>query len=216
MSRCQPKVPTQGILLQNMPEKTIEVPCGHSVCASFHTPGSNVKQTAAVAAILHYNMRGSIIDVIGLGLERFGQYRGKYNLCAGSAETDDFIAGVFCWVKCAVRELSEEFKIDVVGQDMIRQMFCNDKGVFRVFTHNTTPVFIIILPKGTSRRPIKQDIELHIKNHPNKAYREIGDFEWFRIDNHEQLEGKRFEISKFADDVITRIYKRKNLLNARP
>jgi 8-oxo-dGTP pyrophosphatase MutT (NUDIX family) len=44
-----------------------------------------------------------------MGKERFGRYRGKWNLCAGSVEECD----IGCLVAAACRELREEFKLDI-------------------------------------------------------------------------------------------------------
>ena len=73
-----------------------------------------------------------------LGLERFGKYRGKFNLCAGSLEPED--AG--CAVNAAVRELREEFKLEMPAHDFGRCFGLNRNGMLRLVMVGPTPVLI--------------------------------------------------------------------------
>lgn len=60
-----------------------------------------------------------------VGRERFGRYRGKYNICGGHVEPED--GG--CLVEAARRELREEFKIGFPLQ-IDHTLFLGTKPVF--------------------------------------------------------------------------------------
>jgi 8-oxo-dGTP pyrophosphatase MutT (NUDIX family) len=74
-----------------------------------------------------------------LGRERFGKYRGKFNLCAGSVEPEDD----GCAVAAAQRELREEFKLAL---NWDRCFSLQSRRSFRVVMVGPTPVFVGKLP----------------------------------------------------------------------
>lgn len=171
----------------------------HNTCKSLAS--RNASRAAAVAAVMYYRKN---LDtwVLGLGLETGGQYKGQYNLCAGKGESGDTCGIGFCWLKCVQREFYEEFGFDAGFGTTFDPFFRGSNGRIRVFIFNRTPVFIAVLPNGTSRKPIKLQMTSRISN-PNIPYsfKEMSDFEFIRLDNGQQIEGRSIQISGFADGV---------------
>ncbi len=102
-----------------------KMPCFHKICQD---------EPKGVAVCLVDPGQQKIL----LGLERFGKYRGKFNLCAGSLEPED--GG--CAVEAAKRELREEFKVVFSPQEFQRQFFFREQTVLRVIMVGATPVLI--------------------------------------------------------------------------
>jgi 8-oxo-dGTP pyrophosphatase MutT (NUDIX family) len=180
-------------------------PCSkHNTCIGLFN--SNTHFAAAVCALLNYN---DTILVVGLGKEcgKKHKYYGQYNLCAGSGELyDTNKLGELCFLETAMRELREEFKINApFAGGVFDSLFKGTNGKIRVMVHNRTPVFIAVLPKGFSRAPIKNKMAVDCKNNPNHSEREMDDFEWFKLSDGTQLEGKPCEISIFAEGVRKRV-----------
>lgn len=184
--------------------------CGHKTCANLAKQGAS--KCAAVFALLKYNYNlphpkaGTSEWVFGLGKELGGSYAGQYNLCAGGHEPADYVLGDFCWIRCAMREFREEFKIDC---DFKRfdLMFRSAKSKrIRVFMHHQTPVFIAILDTGTSRHTIKNQMQQdNINPMLTYSYKEMCDFEYFRLTDCSQLEYKNLPVSSFAEGIRKKI-----------
>ena len=116
-----------------------------------------------------------------LGLERFGKYRGKFNLCAGSLEPED--GG--CAVNAAKRELREEFKLDM--HHFERVFGQNRDGRLRVTMVGPTPVLIghvnrDLLPDDPLTRDMKTAIE--DPTLPG-THKEMEQAQWFPWEDHE-------------------------------
>lgn len=168
---------------------------------------NNAARSAAAALVLYY---GKSINayVLAVGKEIGGQYSGQFNLCAGKGETQDVNnKGEFCWLETLKRELREEFKINVHFSDKtFDNMFKGSDGKIRFIIHNKTPVFIGILPAGTSRKPIKQRMITDIQNPLMPSpYKEMSDFEFIRLDNGQQIEGNNIQVSNFAEAIRKKI-----------
>jgi hypothetical protein len=192
---------TNMLITQPNKQKTCQK---HNTCKRLSKQGVN--HCAAVIPLLHYK-RNINAWVFGVGLENGGKYAGKYNLCAGKGESNDNINGHFCWLKCAKRELKEELKINARFKDgSFDRLFRGSNKRIRVIIHGKTPVFIAMLPSGTSRSPIKNAMKSDCSNHQlPHSYKEMSDFEYFRLDNGVQIEGKNIMLSSFASAVRTKI-----------
>ena len=143
--------------------------------------------------------------VLGLGLENGGQYKDQYNLCAGKGEKEDDTGNGYCWLNNALRELYEEFTIKVNWSNF-DSFFRGSDGKIRVFLHGRTPVFVMVLPGGTSRKPIKQQIQANLRNPVlSHSYKEMRDFEFFKLSDGQQIEGQVCNVSSFADAVRRKI-----------
>lgn len=134
-------------------------------------------------------------EKILLGLERFGKYRGKFNLCAGSLEPEDDA----CAVKAAMRELREEFKVHLDESEFTRH--------FGIRTHNNgvrftlrytmvgpTPIFIghfdvHALKYNELTAQMKRAIDDDMLPGTQK---EMEESRWFPWTDHDSMEWSRF------------------------
>jgi len=91
--------------------------CNHKTCAKLNAKGAG--KGVGIAIFENYN--GSI-PVLMLGHERGGQYKGQMNMCSGKLEFSDH----GCYIVGAMRELREEFKIDVTSANF-DQIFRNSR-----------------------------------------------------------------------------------------
>ena len=104
--------------------------CGHHTCTCLLQRGA-----ARGVGVFLYNRRKRCVL---LGVERFGQYAGQLNLCAGRMDPGD--RG--CYISAAMRELREEFKVDVSYKDFESTFRNFSKTSIRFMMVNTTPVFV--------------------------------------------------------------------------
>jgi 8-oxo-dGTP pyrophosphatase MutT (NUDIX family) len=188
----------------------------HKTCKRLASLG--VAQSAGVAAVLFYrlqindwvnesNLSSYTGWVMGVGRERSGNYQGQYNLCAGKGEKEDNSGSGFCWLMCAKREFREEFKISTsFGNGSFDDYFKSSTGQIRVFVHQRTPIFVALLPDGTSRRTIKSKMrDDNSDSHKPWSQKEMDDFEWIRTSDGRQLEGQYIQVTSFADAVRRKI-----------
>lgn len=173
--------------------------CNHKTCENLRK--LNAAQAAAVIPLVYYNGKHGSYWAMYVGNELGGQYAGKYNLCAGKFEPSD----QNCWIKCAMRELKEEYKIDLDNASF-DALFRGSNGKIRVIMHNRTPVFVAVMPAGFSRKPIKAQMAADLQD-PTKghSYKEMDDIELIRLDNGKQIEGANISVSTFANAVRQKI-----------
>lgn len=101
------------------------MPCSHRVCQV-------VPKGVAVCIVDPDRKR------VLLGLERFGKYKGKYNVCAGSVEPEDD----GCALNAALRELREEFKLCFADADVDAHFAVGRQAALRTVMVGPTPVFV--------------------------------------------------------------------------
>jgi 8-oxo-dGTP pyrophosphatase MutT (NUDIX family) len=99
------------------------MPCSHQICR---------QEPKGVAVCIVDPKKQKVL----LGLERFGKYRGKFNVCAGSLEPED----EGCAVNAAKRELREEFKLSL--HDFDHYFALRRKDMWRLVMVGPTPVLI--------------------------------------------------------------------------
>lgn len=118
-----------------------------------------------------------------LGLERFGKYRGKFNLCAGSVEPEDD----GCVVNAALRELREEFKVHFHHLDFDRYFSLGRKYMFRLVMIGTTPVFVGHLDVSTVNvTALTQQMQTAIADESLPGtHKEMEKLGWFPWDEHD-------------------------------
>ena len=165
----------------------------------------NASFSIGVCALLHYQNENFSDWVMGVGKEKKGNFIGQYNLCLGTGErTDKNIKGELCYFEIIKREFREEFKIDTNG--IFDSYFKGSNGKIRYFMHCTTPIFVAILPTETSREQIKNAMVNACNNSSlPMCEKEMDDFEYIRLDNGQQLEGKQIKVSSFADAVRRKV-----------
>lgn len=174
--------------------------CKHDTCKTLRK--MKAAEAAGVAAILHYYQK---YWVLGVGKEVGGSYKGQFNLCAGKGEPTDYVGGKFCWLECVKREFFEEFKLNAPFQNGIfDSIFRGSNGKIRFFMQGRTPIFIAVL-SGISRKTITAQMKHDLANSPVAALREMSEFEWIRLDNGAQVEGKNIPVSTFAESVRKRV-----------
>lgn len=153
-----------------------------------------------VLPIVNYNGQGRI--AVMLGKERGGDYRNQFNLCGGGMEPED--AG--CILNAALRELREEFKIEVNWSNFDQFFKYPFGGQFRYIIHRGTVILVGDF-QGLSRVPINQNIQACNSNQslPWKL-REIEQVDWFWMDDQSQIDEKQgCVISSYASSVIRKI-----------
>lgn len=157
--------------------------CDHYICQ---------KETKGVGVCIVDPTQQKIL----LGLERFGKYRGKFNLCAGSLEPEDDA----CAVKAAMRELREEFKVHLDEFDFMRHFG------FRTHNHGTSATTLRYTMVGPTPILIGHfDVhELKYDDLTMKMQRAIDDdmlpgtqkemeeSRWFPWTDHDSMEWSRF------------------------
>jgi len=177
--------------------------CQHKTCAALRA--ANAANSAAVVLVLNYHNKSTntYTWVHALGQETGGSYAGQFNLCSGKLEQVD--GG--CFMKGAIRELAEEFKIQTAFADgTFDALFKGTNGHIRYIMHHRTSIFIGVLPAGFSRRPIKQAMQSAIANpHLPHSQREMDDFEYVRLDNGRCIDGRALPVSTYADAVRRKI-----------
>lgn len=133
-----------------------------------------------------------------LGLERFGKYRGKFNICAGSLEPEDD----GCAVKAAMRELREEFKVHFEESDFTRHFgVCSstsnsnsNRVTLRYTMVGPTPIFI----GHFDTHALKHDDLTARMQHAIEddmlpgTQKEMQESRWFPWSDHDSMEWSRF------------------------
>lgn len=153
--------------------------CEHHICQ---------KETKGVGVCIVDPTQQKIL----LGLERFGKYRGKFNLCAGSLEPEDD----GCAVNAARRELREEFKVHLTETEFARHFgFGNNRGhVLRYTMIGPTPVFIGYYDTHELKY---DDLTLRMQRAiaddmlPG-TQKEMEESRWFPWTEHDSMEWSRF------------------------
>ncbi len=177
----------------------------HSTCK--YLAGKNAAHAVGVAALLFY--KGNLNKwVLGVGLENGGSYANEYNLCAGKGEKKDINSnGEYCWLETLKREFFEELKQNApFGGGVFDSFFRGSNKKIRVIMAGRTPVFITILPAGTSRKTITAQMKADMANPKVPgACKEMRRFEYICLDNGKQIEGKKIPVSDFAEKIRKRI-----------
>lgn len=137
--------------------------CKHIICNTF-LQNPEIHRSSAVL-IMYY---GNVI----LGLERWGSKnrKNKYGMCMGKMSQSDN----FCWLKCAIRELREEFKIHMSVYE-----FSN--FIMSVNFINGTPIFVM---NGfcINYAYIREEVEYAYEKMPPSHLNEIITLRCFPVD----------------------------------
>jgi hypothetical protein len=170
--------------------------CGHKTCQTH----SNCKGVGAVLILKNYKKGIKLKNVVLLGRECGGQNAGQHSLPGGKVDAQD----KGCLIKSIRREIEEEFKMSIDTRSTFDNLFRCSSGI-RCFEMGRTLIFVGILPEGFSRGPIKSQMLHDNATHPNHAYREMDNIDWFRTDNFKQIENKSKNASKYACGAIAYI-----------
>lgn len=151
--------------------------CSHKICQN---------EPKGVAVCLVDPEKKKIL----LGRERFGKYRGKYNLCAGSVEPED----EGCAVNAAKRELSEEFKLIVHDFDKFFGLVRRNELSLRLIMIGPTPVFVGYFDTDTLKQEdVSQLMQAAISDDALPGtQKEMEEAKWFPWDEHVSMEWSRF------------------------
>jgi hypothetical protein len=169
--------------------------CNHKTCAKLRAKGAG--KGVGVAVFEYYN--GSI-PVLMLGHERGGHYKDEMNLCAGKLDSSD--RG--CYIVGAMRELREEFKIDVTSANF-DQIFRNSKKLIRVIMRGRTPIFIGVF-RGISRNPINKTIAICNSTQRPQCEQEMNFVNWIDIRTMSAIDTEypNHKMSSFAKSFISK------------
>lgn len=118
--------------------------CDHSECAIFRRQGA--RGGVAIAPLFWTEEGWSAL----LGKERKGRYEGRFNLSAGRMKAEDHT----CWRWAAMRELSEEFKMNISDKEVFNGALKTGSGRVRYFFCGKTPVYVPVFAfsQGMSAR----------------------------------------------------------------
>lgn len=172
--------------------------CHHHSCATFRQAGA----TGIACVILNLYIKNGIPTqyVSLLGLEKHGNFKGTFNLCAGGLEPQD--RG--CYLMAARRELAEEFKIQTPDFTAFDNIFKGSQGRLRYIMHHNTPVLIGVVKK-VSRGILNPLIQRDNANHSLPfSYKEMECVDWFRLDGR-QMDGLNLPVSSFASSVMRKV-----------
>lgn len=178
--------------------------CRHNFCAYIirqrQQQGFRPDCGVGVLPVVNYYRRGYM--AVMLGKERAGSYQDQFNLCGGGMEPED----VGCILNAALRELREEFKIEV-NWGNFDEFFKDPFGGKFVFIMHRGTVILVGDFQGLNKNPLNQKIQACNSNQslPWKL-REIKQVDWFWMDDQSQIEGKQgCVISSYASSVIRQI-----------
>lgn len=135
--------------------------CNHALCV-----GNTAK---GVAVCIWDDRRCQVL----MGKERFGRYRGRWNVCAGSVEACD----KGCLIAAARRELKEEFKLDMnesTWHNCLR----------RSFWIASTLVAILRPPRELNVVHLDQENQkMLLDSTAPPTYQEMEKIQWVQLDN---------------------------------
>lgn len=171
--------------------KNIGKPCDHRICHILKHKGCS--NAAFVLPLIKYRNNGICA---WLGLENGGQYKNQCNLIGGKGDNGDKVNGNICWVNIAIREMNEKikFKLNKI----------NEYSPFIIY--NKTPIFLIKLHDGVSRKTCQQQIDAdNINNNLPFHLKEMSYVACVNIKNLKHVENINLPISSFATEVIKNI-----------
>ena len=172
--------------------------CYHQECRTIHNASRNGRCTGVAVIVL--NKYYDQFPVILLGKERGGPYALKFNFAAGSIDPGDYN----CILAAAMRELREEFKLDVRLETNFDQHF-RYNGQIIYFMHHGTPVFVGMF-RGLSRgllNPVIAQCNANLRL--DTCLREMECVNWFRLDQDLiGIDGVKYNISPFVEGVVRR------------
>lgn len=186
--------------------------CNHKVCKDFISKG--YRKAVGVFIFNNYTNQSTGVQTpsVLLGRERDGSYKGQYNLCAGGLETEDNS----CWIRTAIRELNEEFKIKLDMSEFATHFKTRNDDFNHVISRGT-PIFIGHFP-GLSRVPLNNKISRDLKdNNLSSCYKEMDSVDWFTLvrgKNSEylkQIEDHKLGASLFSVRVAQMVFKHLNI-----
>jgi 8-oxo-dGTP pyrophosphatase MutT (NUDIX family) len=146
-----------------------------------------------------------------LGCEKYGgKNKGKLNIAAGGRNVEDND----CFINCAIRELKEEFKIDLTMCEFLN--YFSDKNTKKIFVHiigGTTPVFIGVLP-NIDLLKLNQQIDFDNKYATDECLTEMEFVDFVDLDSKKQITDlyPKTRITSFANSVINTANKSYNFL----
>lgn len=173
--------------------------CDHKVCLDNSTKYLNKGVGIIIFNNYTFHASGKIVSSVLLGKEKRNCYKGQYNLCSGKLDHED----KNCWIKAAIRELDEEFKIKLSMSDF-EEHFKDKHGDIDYIILNRTPIFIGKFPR-LSRKPLNLQIIKDLSDHTLPyCYKEIENVDWFTLVNIKgsvclrQIEGYKYYTSIYA------------------
>jgi hypothetical protein len=181
--------------------------CSHNICNCINSKLRNPYKGGAGCLIL---TKKNEKWVALLGYEKFGtKNRNKLNLAAGGREDVD--GG--CYIKCALRELNQEFKISLTEEDF-NKYFTDDNGnISYIVLGGITPVFIGTFPY----------IDIDYLNHKIKmdnmysedpCLKEMEFVDFVDIKTRKQIYNilPKAKISNFADTMLNKLFQSYNFM----
>jgi hypothetical protein len=180
--------------------------CNHKICKLLYKKLRDPSKGGAGCLILT-----KIEDkwVALLGFEKYGtKNKNKLNLCAGGRNPSDN----GCFVTCALRELKEEFKIELTEKEFFRYFTDhNTKKVLYSIMGGVTPIFIGVFPY-IDIQMLNENINYDNKYNLDPTYREMAFVDFVDINTKKQLYDNLPEtrLTSFANTMINTVHKNFN------
>jgi hypothetical protein len=174
--------------------------CNHNICNVLISKLKNPNKGGAGCIILT-KVEDKYVAL--LGYEKYGtKNKHKLNLATGGRNPSDN----GCYIKCALRELNEEYKINLSETEFFKYFTDTENKVQYQIMGGVTPVFIGILPKidiNELNRKINYD---NIYN-TDPSYREMEFVDYVDIYTKKQIYNifPESRISSFANSMINRL-----------
>lgn len=181
--------------------------CKHNICSILYRRVRNADKGGAGCLIV------TKVDnkwVVLLGYEKYGtKNKNKLNLAAGGRNPNDN----GCYIRCALRELNEEYKINLSEKEFFKYFTDTENKVQYQIMGGVTPVFIGVIPKieiSELNKKIKEDNMYN--NDP--SFREMEFVDFVDIFTRKQINNifPESKISSFANSMINKLISNYNFV----
>ncbi len=145
-----------------------------------------------------------------LGYEKYGnKNKNKLNLAAGGRNEED----MGCYIKCAIRELNEEFKINLSESEFFKYFSDTNGNIQYIIMGGVTPVFIGIIP-NINLDELNKKIRYDNMYNTDPSMQEMEFVDFVDIYTRKQITGNQpvSKISSFANTMINKLISSYNLL----
>lgn len=173
-------------------------PCNHDVCEILHKLNTN--KSGCVLLFKKLSVSGLAVLV---GLEKGGQYKNTYNLCCERGKKSDYVCGMFCWFRCIVRALAEEFKIFL--EDSVFYDCFYIENFTHYILHNKTPIFFGVIPDCFQIQDLNKLIQIDNLNMALKVdLKEIAKLDYFCLESSTNFLNKKLNLSSFLTEILAK------------
>jgi hypothetical protein len=167
--------------------------CDHTICQYIRDNNGNHKGSAGCMVFTYFKSEWIAV----LGKERKGKYQGKYNICCGKGENTN------CYIINAIRELNEEFHIEINMDDFLKTVRRTNKEI-RLVIEKKTPIFISVI-RDLDRNLLNQKIKSFHHEKYDDHLKEIENIDYFKLNGSkfdDMINKNSVEVSEFALNIL--------------